>query len=233
MSRARGPVTASIEEAWARRTRAVDGGHLKWTGRYTLRRAGQSYSPAAVAFRIRTGRDPQGTMRATCAVFRCVAPDHVDDAAGRAHTRAQIRAAKNLAPAPGACKRGHDQTVHGRLLTGGTTYCDACQNHRARAATARGWVDAAPTRGQLRDLAARGFPLAWIARRIGVSPDSLSPVRAGKQPSISAYTARSINRLHHQLADATSADHGIREGVAAQTRLTAARSGWTERGRAA
>jgi len=130
MSRPRGPVTASIQKAWAARTRPIPGGHLKWVGGYVLRRGGQTYSPAAVAFRIRTGRDPEGSVRATCPAFRCVAPEHVDDAAGRARTRAQIRADKGLPPPPPICKRGHDQAVHGRLLANGAPYCDACANHR-------------------------------------------------------------------------------------------------------
>lgn len=130
MSRPRGPVTASIEEAWAARTRAVDGGHLKWTGSYVLRRGGRQYRPGAVAFRIRTGRDPEGPVRTTCDVFRCVEPTHVDDAIGRARTHAQTRADRGLPPLSGDCKRGHDQTVHGRLLATGNPYCNACLKHR-------------------------------------------------------------------------------------------------------
>lgn len=94
-------------------------------------------------------------------------------------------------------------------------------------------VHAAITQQQLRDLACRGFHMAWIGDRIGVSKQTLGPIRAGQRRTVDPYTACCINRLYHQLAGTTSAEHGIREGAAASTRLIAARGGWAERGRAA
>jgi hypothetical protein len=90
-------------------------------------------------------------------------------------------------------------------------------------------TDAGPARGQLQDMAVRGFPVSWIAGRIGASGQGLYPIRSGKQARTHTYTAAAINRLYQQLRGSTSADHGISEGPAAFNRLITARGGWTAR----
>lgn len=87
-------------------------------------------------------------------------------------------------------------------------------------------TDARPACSQLQDMAVRGFPVSWIAERIGVSGQGLYPVRSGRQCRISTYTAGAIGRLYEQLRGTVAAEHGIPEGPAAWNRLIAARGGW-------
>lgn len=80
----------TLAEAWRARTRTTSDGHLQWTGHVDqtglprLKYQGRHYSPARLAFRLRTGRDPVGAARPDCGHPLCVAPGHVDDADGRA-----------------------------------------------------------------------------------------------------------------------------------------------------
>jgi hypothetical protein len=87
-------------------------------------------------------------------------------------------------------------------------------------------TDAGPACGQLQDMAVRGFPLSWLAERLGASAQGLGTIRNGKQRRTSTYTAGAINRLYEQLRGTVAADHGISEGPAAWNRLIAARGGW-------
>lgn len=126
-----------IEEKWRRYARPVDGGHMEWTGErgYTsgtplLTHQERHLSAAAIAFRMRTGRDPQGVVLADCGLKHCVAPEHVDDVPGRLRTREQLRYLQGGRARPAVCKRGHDQAVHGRLLTDGRQYCGTCKRGR-------------------------------------------------------------------------------------------------------
>jgi hypothetical protein len=118
---------AGLEAKWATYIQPTADGHLLWTGGQHFRWAGGMYRPNQVAFAIRTnGRDPQGYVRADCGTPRCVLPDHVDDAEGRARTRTQLRALLGLpAPEP-TCRRGHDQTIHGDMRADGIAHCRAC-----------------------------------------------------------------------------------------------------------
>lgn len=125
---------ATIEAKWAARTIPTPDGHLRWTGAYALRWDGLQHSPGVIAFHIRTGRDPIGRVQADCGTRHCVQPTHVDDAAGRARTRAQIRAIHGIPPPAPACRRGHDQARHGRLDSDGIAYCDACIVRRKQVA---------------------------------------------------------------------------------------------------
>lgn len=141
----------TLVEKWAAYTRPVDGGHLEWTGERgsrsgtpTMRYREKSISPAAVAFRIRHGREPIGQVFAECGMRHCVAPDHVDDEAGRARVREQVRYLTGGPERKPLCVHGHDQAVHGRYKPDGTAYCEACkvvarraQRHRARTDHAR------------------------------------------------------------------------------------------------
>jgi hypothetical protein len=126
----------SLEEKWRDRTREVEGGHLEWTGE----RAGPSRTPvmryrdkthtaAVIAFRQRTGRDPVGQVKAECDLPQCVEPAHVEDEPGRTRLREQLRLLLGMGERPKACRRGHDQAEHGRLLPGGVAYCHLCQGH--------------------------------------------------------------------------------------------------------
>ncbi|MEW2393100.1 hypothetical protein AB0933_32540 [Streptomyces venezuelae] len=119
----------TMEEAWAQSTKPVEGGHLAWTGLrgssgtpvMTYRE--QSHSPAAIAFRIRTGRDAQGQAFAECGLRHCVAPEHVHDEAERIVAREELHSGA----APAACRYGHDWDVHGRYERDGRAYCARCK----------------------------------------------------------------------------------------------------------
>jgi hypothetical protein len=133
--------THTLESKWAERTRPVEGGHLEWTGERNkvsgtplIRYREQSHTAAAVAFRMRTGRDPVGPVKAECSVHQCVAPGHVEDVPGRDRLREQLRFLLGKGERPAWCRRDHDQAEHGRLLPDGGAYCKACQDllrHRA------------------------------------------------------------------------------------------------------
>ncbi|MFE3031527.1 hypothetical protein ACFXKY_07750 [Streptomyces canus] len=125
---------ATPEEKWQAHVRPVDGGHLEWTGEHgkvsgtpAMRHKGASYSPAAIAFRIRRGRDPQGYVKSECGFKQCVAPDHVDDEAGRLQVREQLRYVMGGKERRPHCVRGHEQAVHGRYEPDGRAYCEACK----------------------------------------------------------------------------------------------------------
>jgi hypothetical protein len=131
----------SVEAAWAARTTPADNGHLTWTGAAgTSARTpiftwhDKTYSAAAVAFRIRTGRDPQGYCAAECGRKHCIAPAHVEDTPGRTRLREQLRAIVGIGPRQTTCRRGHDQNIHGRLDGDGIAYCNTCINERRAAA---------------------------------------------------------------------------------------------------
>lgn len=135
----RQPLT--IEQKWAALTRPAKGGHLEWvgerqrdTGTPLFRYKGRSVSPAAIAFRIRHGRDAQGYAYAECGLRHCVAPDHVDDEAARARTREALRALTGKPLRPQKCVHGHDQGEHGRFGPNGVAYCEACKRARKRVA---------------------------------------------------------------------------------------------------
>jgi hypothetical protein len=87
-------------------------------------------------------------------------------------------------------------------------------------------IDATTAQRQLRELAADGFPLTFLADRLGVSPQGLGGIRSGRQQRSQPYTLHSIHRLHRTLHGTMPAQHGVPEGIAATTRLIAARGGW-------
>jgi hypothetical protein len=131
--------TRTIEEKWALDTRPLDGGHLEWIGeRATSGTPLVSYkekhhSAAAVAFRIRTGREPQGYAIADCGMKHCVAPEHVEDEAGRLRNREQLRYLTGGRERKPFCGHGHDQKEHGRYESDGTAYCEACKREQKQA----------------------------------------------------------------------------------------------------
>ncbi|MDX3314700.1 hypothetical protein P1S61_37735 [Streptomyces sp. ME08-AFT2] len=124
----------TLEQKWASKTRPVDGGHLAWGGERntsagtpTMRYKEASYSPAAIAFEIRHGRTPQGYVKAECGYPHCVAPDHVDDEAGRQQARMKLRAERGISDLPSTCISGHDLTEHAKLEADGRAYCGMCK----------------------------------------------------------------------------------------------------------
>ena len=128
----RQPLT--LDEKWAGNTRPVDGGHLEWTGERgsasgtpVMRYREQSYSPAAIAYRIQHGREPKGYAYAECGLKHCVAPAHVDDETTRIQTREQLRYLTGGRARKPVCNHGHDQAVHGRYETDGRAYCEECK----------------------------------------------------------------------------------------------------------
>jgi hypothetical protein len=131
----RQPLT--LEEKWAALTRKTRGGHRKWLGERAkrsgtpvMRYREQSYSPAAIAFRIRTGRDAVGQTFAECGYPHCVAPEHVDDTTTRFRNRDALRKVLGMPAAPERCVRRHDQAVEGRRGPDGVAYCEACKRER-------------------------------------------------------------------------------------------------------
>lgn len=199
----------TLEQKWAARTKPVDGGHLEWTGERvgpgrspTMRYKETSHSPTAIAFQIKHGRPPQGYAIAECELNQCVAPDHVDDEAGRFAKRQQLRLRNGLDDRPDTCPDGHDQSIHGRLQGDGRPYCKACKRAQkteprerrqarasARAAirrniTAQRQAEATArarrreaVRRDIETLLRQDVPQMHIARRLGVGPLRVQRVR--------------------------------------------------------
>lgn len=127
----------SLEETWRARTRPVGGGHLEWAGQRNshgvpvLNWHGKRHSAYRIAYRIRTGREPDGIVRPACDHPGCVAPRCMDDTRDRQTVRNAMRLLHGMPPPPATCRRGHDQTVHGRLRAADHIhYCAACDNEQ-------------------------------------------------------------------------------------------------------
>ncbi|MEV7867444.1 hypothetical protein AB0P17_15385 [Streptomyces sp. NPDC088124] len=134
----------TLEEKWRARTRPADGGHLEWTGERqstsgtpVMRYEGRTFTAAAIAFRIRTGRAPDGYARAECGHHQCVEPAHVDDTATRMTTREQLRYLTGRGERKPVCRHGHDQAVEGRFESDGRPYCEACKRDQRRRTAGR------------------------------------------------------------------------------------------------
>lgn len=132
--------TRTLEEKWASHTRPASDGHVEWTGERqstsgtpVMRYKEANYSPAAVAFRIKHGRDAEGYAIADCGLKHCVAPDHVEDEAGRRRIREQLRYLTGGRERKPFCVHGHDQAEHGRYGPDGRAYCEACKVEQKRA----------------------------------------------------------------------------------------------------
>ncbi|WP_189984567.1 hypothetical protein [Streptomyces capoamus] len=140
--------TVTIEDRWREYAKPLPGGHMDWTGernatsnRPLLSHGYRHHSAAGIAFRIRTGRDPVGQVRADCGMQHCVAPDHVEDAPGRRRNREQLRYISGGRALQERCRNDHDQAEHGRVAADGRAYCNACK--RARDARSQARRDAA------------------------------------------------------------------------------------------
>jgi transcriptional regulator with XRE-family HTH domain len=160
----------------------------------------------------------------------------------QAATHRAVRAAYNrLAPRPGvsvhtrrtAAQRhwappqawGGGIDARSARPAGDPAYTAADRN-RTRTETAD-LVDAAPARAQLRALAARGYPLNYVAAEAGVSSGALSLIRSGTRARIQSDTADAIARTHRRLAGTAPADCGIHGWGVGAALLTAGRHGWT------
>jgi DNA invertase Pin-like site-specific DNA recombinase len=181
------PQPLSLEEKWKERTRPLEGGHLEWTGQRVnasrspvLHYKGEYHSPTSIAFRIRTGRDPVGYAIADCGMRQCVAPDHVEDEAGRLAKRQEIRRDRGLDDRPDLCAHGHDQAEHGRLEGDGRPYCEACKRERKtepealRAARAK---DRAVIRQAIEAKLREGISELRIASQLHVATTTVRRVR--------------------------------------------------------
>jgi transposase-like protein len=177
----------TIEEKWALYARPVDGGHMEWTGTRgtssgtpVLSYKEKLYTAASIAFTIKTGRDPQGYAIPGCGMKHCVAPEHVNDEAGRQQARRELRARQGLGDAPAQCAHGHDQREHGRFEADGTAYCEACKREwrrdpdtmKARTATTRQERHQA-----IANLLRQGLPHEEIVRRLGASRETIRRIR--------------------------------------------------------
>lgn len=83
------PPVLPLEEKWRTRTRPVGDGHLKWAGPHregapVLTWRGEHHMARRVAFRIASGREPEGRVKPGCDWAGCVAPAHMEDARLRA-----------------------------------------------------------------------------------------------------------------------------------------------------
>ncbi|MFD4569348.1 hypothetical protein ACFWOX_33925 [Streptomyces sp. NPDC058467] len=76
---------AAAEDLFWRRVQPTDDGHMEWTGYRDksgvigLRHGGTFYTAYRLAFRIATGRDPEGYALPTCEHEHCVKPGHHAD----------------------------------------------------------------------------------------------------------------------------------------------------------
>jgi hypothetical protein len=120
------PIPAELAERWQARTVELEDGHLGWIGSQWVKHDGIRYRNARVAFTIRTGREPEGNVKADCGLPGCVAPTHVEDEPGRYRNRLAYRALLGLPAPEGACGRGHDQAEYGRIRSDGKASCAAC-----------------------------------------------------------------------------------------------------------
>ncbi|MEU7340574.1 hypothetical protein [Streptomyces sp. NPDC007074] len=132
--------TLTIEQKFMTHTQPVEGGHLEWTGRRTrsngtptFTHRERTYTARSIAFRIATGRAPQGYVTTECENPECVAPAHVEDEPGRTRVRAQLAAVNGTVSRITECGRGHDMATHRRYTPDGHPYCGTCHTQTKRA----------------------------------------------------------------------------------------------------
>lgn len=83
---------ATPEDLFRRHVTPTGDGHMEWSGPRangtpTLRHAGRQLSAYRVAYRIATGREPEGYALPSCGREGCVRPGHHADRADRAASR--------------------------------------------------------------------------------------------------------------------------------------------------
>lgn len=126
--------TRTIEDKWRLYAKPLEDGHMEWTGERgktsgtpLLSFKDKHHSAAAVAFRVRTGRDPEGYAIADCGMKHCVAPEHVEDEPGRTRNREQLRYVLGGRQRKDRCVHGHDQAEDGAYGPDGKAYCRECK----------------------------------------------------------------------------------------------------------
>lgn len=82
----------SLAEAFARRTRRTESGHLVWYGADKLKFQGAVYTALQAAFIVSHGREPEGPVRRSCGKD-CYRGDHLTDGVIRWRRAAEERAA--------------------------------------------------------------------------------------------------------------------------------------------
>lgn len=179
--------TRTIEDKWKLFARPTDGGHVEWTGERqstsgtpVMRYKDQAHTAAAIAFRIKHRRDPDGYAIADCGRKHCIAPDHVQDEPGRQAKRQELRQANGLGDRPGTCPYGHDQSRHGRLQGDGRPYCAACKRERKAEPEAHKAARTSSRQAVRRDIEAmlrKNIPQMHIARQLGVAPATVQRTR--------------------------------------------------------
>ncbi|MEU7092956.1 hypothetical protein [Kitasatospora aureofaciens] len=130
-----------VAERWAEMLLIIRGGHLVWNGPRSrpgpggspvLKVRGRNVSPGRLGFEWATGRAPVGSVLPECGQPGCLAPDHLDDAAGRTEVRVKVRYLLGKPKARETCVRGHDQAVYGRYEPNGNAHCAACRRDNMR-----------------------------------------------------------------------------------------------------
>lgn len=179
--------TRTITDKWRQYAKPIDGGHIEWTGERVgaagspvMRYKDSSYSPAAIAFETRNGRPPQGYAIAECGHPRCIAPDHVDDEAGRLAKRQELRRANGLGDPGDTCAYGHDRSLHGRLERDGRPYCEACKRERKAEPEVQRKARASARetiRQNIEAMLRKGIPQMHIANQLGVAPATVQRAR--------------------------------------------------------
>lgn len=97
----------SVEDLYWRRTQPAGDGHLTWGGYRNAKGTplihwgGGHHSALRIAYRIRTGADPQGYAFVSCTHPGCVAPAHIGDSA---HDRRPAHHRKAAGRAPNASR---------------------------------------------------------------------------------------------------------------------------------
>jgi hypothetical protein len=132
--------STSKEDKLARFTTPPDrDGHMYWTGRtnssgsFVIRHRGKPMVATHVAFEQRTGRRPEGVVKAECGDIRCVNPDHLADGRERQTIRQQMRILSGLPPQPwDTCPAGlHSWDEGGRIQGDLTPFCQRCNTERS------------------------------------------------------------------------------------------------------
>jgi Zn ribbon nucleic-acid-binding protein len=96
--------SGTAEDLFWRRVKPTDDGHMEWTGFHVastpaLRHGGRNQTAYRIAFRIATGRDPEGQALPSCGRQHCVKPGHHEDRADRTRRQQQERDARAKARA--------------------------------------------------------------------------------------------------------------------------------------
>lgn len=83
--------------------------------------------------------------------------------------------------------------------------------------------------GQLQELTADGYPMAFVADTALLSPGVLYAIRAGHRQRIQYDTRDAITHTYLHLRGTDPAARGIPPGPICVAQLTAGRNGWTRK----